>query len=48
MYVPQLGKMMIMASSDEEKATGMVYKRYQLSDEKTFANLFHPDKQVGR
>jgi hypothetical protein len=44
MYVPQLNK--TMASSDDEKASGMVYKRYELAEEKTFANLFHPDREA--
>jgi hypothetical protein len=44
MYVPQMHKS--LASADDEKSSGLLYKRYQLSEEKTFDNLFHPDKQA--
>lgn len=32
------------AEGNDDSQKGVVYKRYQLSDEKTFASLFHPQK----
>ena len=35
------------AGEDGEKnAASAIYKRYKLSEEKTFASFFHPDKQA--
>ncbi len=32
--------------AEGKDASAFVYKRYKLSEEKTFANLFHPDKKA--
>lgn len=47
-YVPVLSGFAARAASDEEgsKAPSAIYKRYKLSEEKTFASFFHPDKDA--
>lgn len=47
LYIPVLsGFAAMMANKDEEggSSASAVYKRYKLSEEKTFASFFHPDK----
>lgn len=34
------------ASNDDSGNSGMLFKRYALSDEKTFQSFFHPEKEV--
>lgn len=50
LYVPVLSGWMARAASNEEggekNAASAIYKRYKLSEEKTFASFFHPDKQA--
>jgi hypothetical protein len=43
LYVPLLSAK-LLKSDEDGKAPGLVYKRYQLSDDKSFTTLFHPDK----
>ena len=46
MYIPVLSGFAARAATTEEGAgaASVVYKRYKLSEEKTFASFFHPDK----
>lgn len=46
LYVPLSGWAAFAAAKDDEdsKGSSAVYKRYKLSEEKTFASFFHPDK----
>ncbi|CAD7700063.1 unnamed protein product [Ostreobium quekettii] len=42
-YTPQFSYS--RGTDAEDKNTGMIYKRYQLSEEKTFDSFFHPEKE---
>lgn len=44
MLVPAFAS--VKTTDDEDASTEMVFKRYRLSDDKTFSSLFHPDKEV--
>ncbi len=46
LYIPVLTGWAARPSSSDEtsKAPTAIYKRYKLSEEKTFASFFHPDK----
>lgn len=47
LYIPVLSGFAAMMANKEEdggNAPSAVYKRYKLSEEKTFASFFHPDK----
>lgn len=46
LYIPVLSGFAARAATTEEGAgaSSAVYKRYKLSEEKTFASFFHPDK----
>ena len=50
LYVPVLSGWMARAANTEEgggnNAASAIYKRYKLSEEKTFASFFHPDKHA--
>ncbi|CAD7701458.1 unnamed protein product [Ostreobium quekettii] len=43
LYTPQFSY--TKSPNDEDSKSGMIYKRYQLSEEKTFASFFHPGKE---
>ena len=46
LYIPVLSGFAARAATAEEgaSASSAIYKRYKLSEEKTFASFFHPDK----
>jgi chaperone BCS1 len=46
LYIPVLSGFAARAATAEEGAgaSSVLYKRYKLSEEKTFASFFHPDK----
>ena len=50
LYVPVLSGWMARAANAEEggekNTASAIYKRYKLSEEKTFSSFFHPDKQA--